>query len=166
MKISLIVAMAANRVIGRDGQMPWHLSADLQRFKKITLGSPILMGRKTFEAIGRPLPGRANLIISQNPDFRAAGCQVFSDIDSALQAVADCKELFVIGGSTLYEAMLPIADCLYLTLIEQPFVGDTYFPLFDETQWREIDSEQVLDDPQVNFSYRFSTLERRSTRQI
>lgn len=160
MKISLIVAMAANRVIGRDGQMPWHLSADLQRFKKITLGSPILMGRKTFEAIGRPLPGRANLVISQNPDFRAEGCKVFADIDSALKSVADCKELFVIGGSTLYKAMLPVADYLYLTLIEQSFAGDTHFPLFDETQWQEIDNEDVSDDPQVNFSYRFSTLER------
>ena len=160
MKISLIVAMAANRVIGRDGQMPWHLSADLQRFKKITLGSPILMGRKTFEAIGKPLPGRANLVISQNPGFRPSGCQVFTDIESALKSVSQCKELFVIGGSTLYEAMLPVADCLYLTLIDKPFVGDTYFPSFDETQWHEIDREDVSDDPQVDFAYRFSTFER------
>lgn len=166
MKISLIVAMAANRVIGRDGQMPWHLSADLRRFKQITLGSPILMGRKTFEAIGKPLPGRDNLVISRNPDFHPAGCQVFSDINSALESVASCKQLFVIGGATLYQAMLPVADYAYLTVIDKAFAGDTYFPLLDEAEWDEIEREQVANDPTVDFTYRFVTLKRRGSQEM
>jgi dihydrofolate reductase len=158
MKISLIVAMANNRVIGRDGLMPWHLSADLQRFKQITLGSPILMGRKTYEAIGRPLPGRDNLIISRTAAYQIPGCQVFDDIDKALEAVSDRDQLFVIGGATLYEALLPVADYLHLTVIDKAFSGDTYFPQIDYTLWHEISREEVNHDPSVDFSYRFLTL--------
>jgi dihydrofolate reductase len=159
MKISLIVAMASNRAIGLNGQMPWHLSADLKRFKQITMGSPILMGRKTFEAIGKPLPGRCNIIISRDPDYRQAGCQVFNDIDSALGYCSDSPEVFVIGGATLYQALLPRADYLYLTEIDQDFAGDTFFPEIDTTQWREIENEHVTDDQSVDFSYRFLKLE-------
>lgn len=158
MKISLIVAMASNRIIGRDGQMPWHLSADLQRFKQITLGSPILMGRKTYEAIGRPLPGRQNLIISRNSAYHIPGCQVFDDMQKALQAVASSDELFVIGGATLYEALLPYADYLYLTVIDKAFTGDTYFPETDSAAWHEISREDISDDPAVDFSYSFLKL--------
>lgn len=160
MKISLIVAMASNRVIGLNCQMPWHLSADLQRFKHITMGSPIMMGRKTFDAIGRPLPGRENLIITRNVDYRQPGCLVFTDIDSALEHAADCNELFVIGGATLYEALLPRADYLYLTLINRVFEGDTYFPEIDYSGWREISREDVDDDSRVDFSYSFLKLEQ------
>lgn len=159
MKISLIVAMASNRVIGLNGRMPWHLSADLQRFKHITLGSPILMGRITFEAIGRPLPGRENLVISRNADYRQDGCQVFTTIDSALEYAKSCEELFVIGGATLYEALLPAADYLYLTLIERDFDGDTFFPEIDYGAWRELSQEVVEDDPRVDYRYRFLKLE-------
>ena len=159
MKISLIVAMASNRVIGRDGQMPWHLSADLQRFKQITLGSPILMGRKTYEAIGRPLPGRQNLIISRNADYQAPGCRVFDDMQTALQAVAAADELFVIGGATLYEALLPYADYLYLTVIDKAFAGDTYFPQIDPAAWQSISREDINNDPSVDFSYSFLKLQ-------
>src|SRR5512136_2076167 len=98
MKISLIVAMASNRAIGLNNQMPWHLSADLKKFKKITMGAPILMGRKTYESIGRPLPGRTNIIISRNPDYRQEGCLVFNDIEKALAYCRDAEEVFVIGG--------------------------------------------------------------------
>lgn len=166
MKISLIVAMASNRVIGRDGQMPWHLSADLQRFKQITLGSPILMGRKTYEAIGRPLPGRQNLIISRNAEYKVPGCQVFDDIQTALQAVANADELFVIGGATLYEALLPYADYLYLTVIDKTFEGDTFFPYIDDSTWHEISREEVNNDPSVDFSYRFLTLQNRQKQAV
>lgn len=166
MKISLIVAMASNRVIGRDGQMPWHLSADLQRFKQITLGSPILMGRKTHEAIGRPLPGRQNLIISRNSDYQIPGCQVFDDIQKALQTVAGSDELFVIGGATLYEALLPYADYLYLTVIDKAFAGDTYFPEIDPAAWHEISREDIGNDPSVDFSYSFLTLQNRQKQTI
>lgn len=160
MKISLIVAMASNRVIGLNGAMPWHLSADLKRFKRITLGSPILMGRKTFDAIGRPLPGRENLIISRNPDYRRPGCRVFADIGGALEYVNGCPEVFVIGGATLYEALLPRADYLYLTLIHREFAGDTYFPEFDYSAWRVLERIEVADDPSVDFSYEFVRLGR------
>ncbi len=160
MKISLIVAMASNRVIGLNGQMPWHLSADLKRFKQITLGAPILMGRKTFEAIGRPLPGRDNLIISRNPEYQQAGCRVFTTIDSALDYVQESEEVFIIGGATLYEALLPRAERLYLTLIEREFDGDTYFPAFDFAGWRQSGCEVVEDDSSVDYRYRFLTLER------
>ncbi|MCK9606864.1 MAG: dihydrofolate reductase [Methylomonas sp.] len=162
MKISLIVAMASNRVIGLNGAMPWHLSADLKRFKHITLGSPILMGRKTFEAIGRPLPGRENLIISRNRDYHQPGCRVFADIESALEQLQAGSELFVIGGATLYETMLPQADNLYLTLIEREFAGDTYFPEIDYSAWQSLERVEVADDPSVDFSYSFLTLTRRN----
>jgi dihydrofolate reductase len=160
MKISLIVAMASNRVIGLNAQMPWHLSADLKRFKQITMGSPIIMGRKTFEAIGKPLPGRCNIIISRNADYQQPDCLVYSDIDSALQHCADSPEVFVIGGATLYEALLPKADVLYMTEIDKDFTGDTLFPEFDSQDWREIERENINDDPSVDFSYHFLKLER------
>jgi dihydrofolate reductase len=160
MKISLIVAMASNRAIGLNGQMPWHLSADLKRFKQITMGSPILMGRKTFEAIGKPLPGRHNLVISRNTDFQAPGCEVFGDMNEALKQCAGCTEVFVIGGATLYESLLPSADYLYLTKIDKDFAGDTFFPEFNSQDWREIERENIDDDPSVEFSYHFLKLER------
>ncbi|MGZ4958259.1 MAG: dihydrofolate reductase [Methylomonas sp.] len=160
MKISLIVAMASNRVIGLNGQMPWHLSADLKRFRQTTTGSPIIMGRKTFEAIGKPLPGRSNLIVSRNADYQQPDCLVFGDIDSALQYCSESREVFVIGGATLYEALLPRADFLYLTEIDKDFPGDTFFPPIDARDWREIERENIDNDPSVDFSYRFLKLER------
>lgn len=159
MKISLIVAMASNRAIGLNGQMPWHLSADLKRFKLITLGSPIMMGRKTFEAIGKPLPGRSNIVISRNADYQPPGCLIFTDIDSALRHCSDSPEVFVIGGATLYHALLPVADFLYLTQIDKDFPGDTYFPEIDAKQWRELERENITGDQHVDFSYSFIKLE-------
>lgn len=160
MKISLIVAMASNRVIGLNNQMPWHLSADLKKFKQITMGAPILMGRKTYESIGRPLPGRTNIIISRNPRYSQPGCLVFNDIDQALESCGDVKEAFVIGGSDFYKAMLPIADTLYLTQIHQEFNGDTFFPEIDPQHWIEVAREDIQDDPDVAFSYSFLQLEK------
>jgi dihydrofolate reductase len=161
MKISLIVAMSSNRAIGLDGQMPWHLSADLRRFKQITMGFPIIMGRLTFEAIARPLPGRTNIIVSRNPAFMADGCSVVDSVEAAINhACRLADEVFVIGGSTLYEATLPIADTLYVTQINQDFAGDTFFPDFDRSQWTEINRDNVTDDPSVNFSYSFLTLQK------
>ena len=160
MKISLIVAMAGNRAIGINGRMPWHLSADLKHFKKITLGSPVIMGRKTFDAIGRPLPGRDNVVVSRNADYHCPGARVFGDIETALQACQDRDEVFIIGGATLYQAMLPAADYLYLTLIHKDFAGDTFFPDFDASMWREIDRTDIDDDASVDFSYSFIKLAR------
>jgi dihydrofolate reductase len=160
MKISLIVAMASNRAIGLNGQMPWHLSADLKHFKKITLQSVILMGRKTFESIGRPLPNRTNIIISNTIGYQPKGCQVFKDIASALKYCADKPEVFVIGGSSLYQALFPKAHFLYLTEIHKHFTGDTFFPEIDQTNWRLLESQKIADDATVDFSYSFLKLER------
>lgn len=158
MKISLIVAMASNRVIGVNGKMPWHLPADLKRFKQVTYGAPVLMGRKTFEAIGNPLPGRQNLLISRNAGYRQAECLTFTDIAAALDHCQDCAEVFVIGGAALYEALLPVADYLYLTEINKHFVGDTYFPQINRLHWHELEREDIHHDRGVDFSYSFLKL--------
>ena len=160
MKISLIVAMARNYAIGLNGQMPWHLPADLKHFRAITMGHPIIMGRKTFAAIGKPLPGRRNLVISHNPDFKAEGAEVFNQIDSALAQCADLEQVFIIGGASLYEAMLARADFLYLTEIDKDFEGDTFFPEFDRQDWQELDRQDFCD-PGAEFNYSFITLAKR-----
>ena len=160
MKISLIVAMASNRAIGLNNQMPWHLSADLKKFKQITMGLPILMGRKTYESIGHPLPGRSNIIISRNPTYQQSGCQVFDNVDKAIAACQEYDEIFVIGGATFYQAMLPKADLLYLTQINKAFDADTFFPVINQQEWKEIAREDIDNDPTVDFSYSFLKLER------
>ncbi len=162
MKISLIVAMSKNRVIGRDNKMPWHLSADLKRFRAITMNSPILMGRKTFESIGKPLDGRTNLILSKNANYQPQGCLVFQSLELALNTAKNYGgEVFIIGGATLYEIALPLAKRLYLTDIQAEFEGDTFFPEFDVNEWNEIACEQIDNDEKVDFSYRFLTLEKK-----
>lgn len=160
MRVTLIAAMSRNRVIGVDNSLPWHLSADLRRFKAITLGKPIFMGRKTHESIGRPLPGRLNLILSRNPEYLAEGCVVVHTLDQALLAAAGFDELMVIGGSSLYQTMLPYANRLYLTLIDAEFEGDTFFPAIHQTDWREVERQEVHGDASVPFSYQFLVLER------
>ncbi len=161
MKISLIVAMSANRVIGRENKMPWHLSADLKRFRAITLNSPILMGRKTFESIGKPLDGRTNMILSKNPNYQPEGCFVFHSLENALISAKNYgDELFVIGGATLYEMALPLANRLYLTDIQTEFEGDTFFPELNLKDWKEVACEEVKNDKKVDFSYRFLVLEQ------
>ncbi len=163
MKISLIVAMAKNRVIGDRGMMPWHLSADLKKFKKITTGFPVIMGRKTYQSIGRPLPNRTNIIISRDSDYSAEGCLIFNDLHHALKHACQlANEVFIIGGSTLYEALLPVADSLYITQIHQEFAGDTWFPEFDSHDWAEITREDIVDDASVPFSYSFLQLAKLS----
>ena len=154
--------MSANRVIGRNNKMPWHLSADLKRFRAITMNAPILMGRKTFESIGKPLIGRTNMILSHNLDYRAEGCLVFNSLETALNAAQNVgEELFIIGGSTLYGMALPLAKRLYLTDIQAEFEGDTFFPEINFNDWNEIACERVTDDANVDFTYRFLTLEKR-----
>lgn len=163
MKLSLIVAMATNRTIGINNQMPWHLSADLKKFKKITMGQPIIMGRKTFESIGRPLPGRQNIIISRDLQYQQQGCLVFNDLDSALQSCTGSDEVFVIGGATLYAATLARAERLYITEIQQAFDGDTWFPEIKQEQWREVAREDINDDNSVDFNYSFIIYERKTS---
>ena len=163
MKISMIAAMAHDRVIGKDNQMPWHLPADLAHFKRVTLGKPVLMGRKTFESIGRPLPGRRNLVISRNPGYQAEGIEVVGSIEAALALLANSAvaELMVIGGGHLYAEMLPSANCLYLTRIDLEVEGDTRFPAFDDGQWQRIDSESHPADEKNPHPYSFETWQRR-----
>ena len=161
MNISLIVAMAENRVIGDKGLMPWHLSADLKKFRAITTGFPIVMGRKTFESIGKPLPNRTNLIISRNLDYQQAGCLVFNEMYNAIThgcQLAD--EVFIIGGATLYESLLPVANTLYITQIHRDFTGDTWFPEIVRDEWTEVSREDINDDASVDFSYSFVQLLR------
>ncbi|WP_421249385.1 type 3 dihydrofolate reductase [Aeromonas sp. 603359] len=163
MKISMIAAMAHDRVIGKDNQMPWHLPADLAHFKRVTLGKTVLMGRKTFESIGRPLPGRRNLVISRNPDYQAEGIEVVGSVEAALALLAgsSVEELMVIGGGHLYAEMLPSADCLYLTRIDLAVEGDTRFPAFDDGQWQRIECESHPADEKNPHPYSFETWQRR-----
>jgi len=153
--------MAGNRAIGINNQMPWHLSADLKRFKQITMDHPIIMGRLTFEAIGKPLPGRTNIVVSRNHGFQPEGCVVAGSVESAIQQGCELSdEVFIIGGATLYEAALPAADTLYITQIHRDFSGDTFFPDFDASVWREAKREDITDDASVDFTYSFLKLER------
>lgn len=140
--ISLIWAMDENRVIGRNNKLPWHLPEDLKFFKRVTMGHPIAMGRKTYESIGKPLPGRENIIITRDSHYKKEGCTVLHSIDE-LREYADEKdtEVFVIGGAEIFKDILPFADRLYLTKIYHAFEGDTYFPIFDTGQW-ELESRE------------------------
>ncbi|MDJ0777784.1 MAG: dihydrofolate reductase [Gammaproteobacteria bacterium] len=128
-RVSMIVAMDENRLIGRDNALPWHLPADLAHFKRTTMGKPIVMGRKTWQSIGRPLPGRQNIVVTRNPDFTAAGCDLADSIESALALAGDVDEIMLIGGAGLYAQAMPLASRLYLTLIHHRFAqGDAWFP--------------------------------------
>ncbi len=160
MKLSMIVAMGQNRVIGIDNKMPWHLPADLQWFKKTTLGSPIIMGRKTYESIGRPLPGRLNIILSRNTHLEIEGCTVVNTLSDALEIAKDADEVFITGGAHLYEKFLQDADLLYLTMIDADFEGDTFFPDYTQYAWKEIDRIDNPADEKNPYPYTFVTLER------
>ena len=159
MKIALIVAVAENGVIGRDGRLPWRLSADLQRFKALTMGKPVLMGRRTWESIGRPLPGRRNVVISRQPGYRAAGAEVFADVDSALAAVATAPEVMVMGGAEIYRLLLPRAEVLYLTRVQARVEGDTFFPELD-AGWRRVEQQARAADAQNPYALTFERWER------
>jgi len=160
MKISIVVAMDANGVIGRDNELPWHLPADLQHFKKTTMGKPILMGRKTWESIGRPLPGRTNIVITRDSDYQADGCVVVNSIDAAMAAAAEQDEVMVIGGAEFYRQVLPRADTLYLTRIHASFDGDTVFPELNAADWREVERSDQSADEKNPHDYSFIRLER------
>ena len=160
MKLSLIAAMAKNRVIGSNNRLPWHLPADLRNFRRVTMGKPIVMGRKTFDSIGRPLPGRTNVVISRNRNYRPEGCMIFHSIDTALHQLHHYEEVMVIGGASFYEQLLPVAERLYLTLIDEDFAGDTFFPQFDVSQWHQIERHDFPADGEAA-PYRFVILEKR-----
>jgi dihydrofolate reductase len=160
-KVSIIVAVAGSkRVIGKEGNMPWNIPEELKRFKEITLGHPIIMGRKTHESIGKALPGRTNIIITRDPAYTTAGCIVVDSLEKALQhakLVPGNDEIFVIGGGEIYKQALPIADKLYLTVIHQEIEGDTFFPDYSEFKNVIKESDEYESD---GFKYRFLELER------
>ena len=158
-KISMIAAMANDRVIGKDNDMPWHMPADLAHFKQVTMGKPVIMGRKTFESIGRPLPGRKNVVITRDEQWQAEGVEVVSSPELALESVADVEEVMIIGGGNIYQQFLAQATTLYLTFIELEVEGDTCFPNWNETgDWSEVESELHEADERNIHPYRFVTL--------
>ncbi len=159
-QINLIAAMANNRVIGKDNQMPWHLPADLKHFKAVTMSHPIIMGRKTYESIGRPLPGRQNIVISRNPNLAIPGVEVCHSVAEALTACASASSVMIIGGANLYQQMLPKADYLYLTFIDLNTDGDAYFPDWCGDQWTELEREAHSADANNPYDYQFVTLKR------
>jgi len=160
MPVNLIVAMARNRVIGRNNQMPWHLPADFAWFKKNTLGHPVIMGRKTFESIGRPLPGRRNIVISRNAQWQAPGCEVFNSLEDALASCLPHEQVFVIGGSVLFAAAIPLADRIYLTEVDAEPEGDVFFPDLQEAPWREFSREHLVADAKNAHAMDFVILQR------
>jgi dihydrofolate reductase len=160
--LSLIVAMAQNRAIGLNNTMPWHLPADLKRFKKLTSGHTVMMGRKTFESLPNgPLPNRRNIIISETLNPVPLGCEKAESISDALRLAEHDEEIFIIGGGSIYEQFLPKADKLYLTIIEADFEADTYFPVINFRDWELTEKEVMDNDLQANFVYRFETYERK-----
>jgi len=161
MRISIIVAMADDSVIGKDNELPWHLPADLQHFKQITMGKPILMGRRTWESIGRPLPGRTSIVITRDAGYSAPGCIVVQSIEAALQAAAkQADEAMIIGGADLYGQMLSRTDTIYLTRVHAGFEGDTVFPQLEESEWREVERVDYEPDLKNPWRYSFIRLER------
>ena len=144
MEIILIAAMAANRVIGRNNTIPWHLPGEQKRFKEITWGHTLIMGRKTHESIGRPLPGRRNIIITRNPDYRAEGCDIAHSLQDAYQMSSPAQRVFNIGGEQLYRQGLDHADKLILTVLQKDIDGDTFFPAFSETDFHLVDRIEVV----------------------
>lgn len=160
LNLSLVVAMDINRVIGIDGDLPWHLPSDLRYFRDITMGKPIIMGRKTHESIGRPLPGRKNIVVTRNPDFSADGCEVVTSLHAGLVLASDAPEIMMIGGATLYVDTLPMAHHIYLTEVHAEVEGDTWFPAIDENLWREISRADFFADHRNQYDYSFVVYER------
>ena len=150
--ISMIVARTRNLVIGKENKIPWKISADLQFFKKVTMGYPIIMGRKTWESIGRPLPGRRNIVVSRNTSYSAVGAELVSSLEQALDSLKEFKRVFVIGGQQLFNQAFPLADELFITEIELQVEGDTYFEIPDPSDWQEIDRVQEKEG-EIEFAY-------------
>lgn len=159
--ITLIAALARNGVIGRNNQVPWKIPGEQAYFKRMTMGHPIVMGRKTWESIGRPLPGRRNVVVTRNRQLVAPGAEAVASLDEALTQTGDADEIFIIGGGELYAQALPRAHRLLLTEIDAEFEGDAFFPVFDRSQWLETSRERYLPTQDQPFRYSFVVYERR-----
>jgi len=160
MTLSIIVALSENNVVGINNQLPWHLSADLKRVKALTMGHHLIMGRKTFESIGKPLPGRTNVIITRNKNFKAEGCVVVSSLNEALEKSKDDSEAFIFGGGEIFREALPKVTKIYMTRIHRNIDGDTRFPDLVTKEWKEISRQDFKADEKNDYDYSFINLER------
>ena len=164
MRVSLVVAIAENGVIGRDNALPWRLPDEMAHFRKVTMGHPLVMGRRTYESIGKPLPGRTNIVVTRNPHFQAPGCIVVTSLQAALDAAAKspgADEVCVMGGTSLFEEAFPVADVLHLTEVQAAVPGDTFFPPFDRSAWVEHEVARHPADARHAYPFRILRLERR-----
>lgn len=160
MNISIIVAVAENGIIGSKNQLIWHIPNDLKRFKSLTMGHHMIMGRKTWESIGKALPGRISIVITRNPNYKAEGAIVTSSLQEALEIAKEDSEVFVVGGGELYAQALPLANKLYLTRVHKAFEGDTSFPAIDPNQWKEVYLEKGEPTPKDGLEYTYVNLEK------
>lgn len=167
MKVALIAAYAQNRVVGINNSLPWHLPEDLKYFKRTTSGKAIIMGRKTYDSIGRPLPNRTNIVVTRNADFTAEGVVVVNSLEAAIKHAESVNEIngvdevMIIGGAAIYEASLPMADRLYLTHVHAEVEGDAYFPEVDMSDWNEIDREDFSKDGPNPYDYSFAIYDKK-----
>jgi len=161
MIISIIAAMAKNRVIGKGNSLPWHLPADLKHFKDLTLGKPVIMGSRTFNSIGKVLPGRTTIVLTDDKEFNAPGCLIAKSIDEALELVKDSAEVMVAGGASVYKQFLPLANRMYLTFVNAEVEGDFYFPEYRESDWEETERSDFEADKENIYSYSFITLNKK-----
>lgn len=167
MRLSIIAAIGLNNEIGKDNQLLWHISSDLKRFKKLTTGHTIVMGRKTFESLKNgPLPNRRNIVLTRNSQFDFADVEVIHDVDELKNIVGSEEEVFIIGGEDIFKQFLPFTDYLYLTLVNGNFDADAYFPAFNKCEWKEIERTTVTDDIQAGIEYSFVTFERKKNLNI
>lgn len=160
MSMSIIVAIDKNRVIGKDNDIPWKLPKDQAYFRKVTMGHPIILGRKNYESIGRPLDGRRNIVLTRDQNYAAPGCDVVHSVDEVLSIVKGEEEAFVIGGEEIYKLFLPYTNKLYITTIEHEFEGDTYFPAFARAEWKEVSVEKGITDEKNPYEYYFHVYEK------
>lgn len=161
MIVSMVVAIAENNEIGKDNHLLWYLPKDLKHFKTITSGHTVIMGRKTFDSVGKPLPNRRNIVITRNRELSIDGVEVVNDLSSALQLCAEEHEVFIVGGAEIYKQAMPHTDRIYLTVVHESFEADTFFPEIDSNIWKETASESHQPDEKNNLGFTFSTLERR-----
>ncbi len=160
MIVTIVVAISENHVIGKDNKLLWHLPADLKHFKDITTGHSIIMGRKTYESVGKPLPKRRNIIITRQA-ISIEGCEVVNSVEAALELCKGEQEVFIVGGAEIYRQSLNLTDRIYLTIVHQTFEGDSFFPEIDPKQWKEVSREDHQPDDRNNLPYSFITLETR-----
>jgi len=160
MIVSAIVAIAENRAIGKDNELLWHLPADLKHFKAVTKGHTIIMGRKTFDSIKKPLPHRRNIVVTRNSDLKIEGAEVVNTVDEALAICQAEQEVFIVGGAEIYKLAMPLTDRIYLTTVHRSYEADTYFPEIDDHDWKEVASERHEPDEKHHVAFTISTLER------